>query len=234
MPSEHNGQSQQDHAEGQGKLCSLCHGPFLAEPVFFDPNDATNVCTSCRDQIISARMSLVDTHGLCDENESQLVRRAPRIAPAYDLAVLAHNGAHIQDERPLGDDIDMARMSAASQTQSAISLEPVTSFHRSPTPPPPAPNQQPTTLRIVCDTNLPPSRSVDSRTRTPDTSSHLQHHTSPTSSPDPLVDITRIRVRSRGHHCLYPGASFQGTQKSGRNSYDVNVTIVVGRHFFPT
>jgi len=33
-------------------------------------------------------------------------------------------------------------------------------------------------------------------------------------------------VRSQGHHCLFPGATFQGTQKSGRNSYDVNVTIV--------
>lgn len=44
---------------------------------------------------------------------------------------------------------------------------------------------------------------------------------------DPLVDITRIRVRSQGQHCLYPGARFTGTQKSGRNSYDVNVTIVV-------
>ncbi|OSD01544.1 hypothetical protein PYCCODRAFT_1452632 [Trametes coccinea BRFM310] len=45
-------------------------------------------------------------------------------------------------------------------------------------------------------------------------------------APDPLLDITRLRVRSQGHHCLYPGATFQGTQKSGRNSYDVNVTIV--------
>jgi hypothetical protein len=44
---------------------------------------------------------------------------------------------------------------------------------------------------------------------------------------DPLTDITRLRVRAQAHHCLYPGASFQGTQKSGRNSYDVNVTIVV-------
>lgn len=43
---------------------------------------------------------------------------------------------------------------------------------------------------------------------------------------DPLADITRLRVRTQTHHCLYPGASFQGTQKSGRNSYDVNVTIV--------
>jgi hypothetical protein len=30
-------------------------------------------------------------------------------------------------------------------------------------------------------------------------------------------------------HCLYPGASFRGTQKSGRNDYDVTVTIAV-RH----
>src|SRR6266571_8590485 len=54
--------------------------------------------------------------------------------------------------------------------------------------------------------------------------SPLQH--SPT--PDPYIDITRIRMRSQGHHCLYPGATFQGTQKSGRNSYDVTVSIVVG------
>ncbi|KAH9958272.1 vacuolar import and degradation protein-domain-containing protein, partial [Russula dissimulans] len=45
-------------------------------------------------------------------------------------------------------------------------------------------------------------------------------------APDPYVDITRIRMRSQGHHCLYPGATFQGTQKSGRNSYDVTVSIV--------
>ena len=44
---------------------------------------------------------------------------------------------------------------------------------------------------------------------------------------DPTLDITRLRVRSNGYKCLYPGASFQGTQKSGRNSYDVSVTIVV-------
>jgi len=45
-------------------------------------------------------------------------------------------------------------------------------------------------------------------------------------SPDPLIDITRLRVRSQGQYCLYPGASFQGTQKSDKNSYDVTVTIV--------
>lgn len=49
----------------------------------------------------------------------------------------------------------------------------------------------------------------------------------PVPVPDPTTDITRLRVRAQRHHCLYPGATFQGTQKSGRTSYDVNVTIVV-------
>ena len=73
-----------------------------------------------------------------------------------------------------------------------------------------------------------------SSTTTTTTCSHALHSPSTSSSfyPDPLVDVTRLRVRSQGHHCLYPGASFQGTQKSGRNSYDVNVTIVV-RPLFP-
>jgi hypothetical protein len=44
---------------------------------------------------------------------------------------------------------------------------------------------------------------------------------------DPFMDITRLRIRSRGSHCLYPGATFQGIQKSGTNNYEVNVQIVV-------
>jgi hypothetical protein len=46
-------------------------------------------------------------------------------------------------------------------------------------------------------------------------------------APDPFVDITRLRVRSRGSHCLYPGASFQGIQRSGNSTYDVSVQILV-------
>ncbi|KAF9469174.1 vacuolar import and degradation protein-domain-containing protein [Collybia nuda] len=82
-------------------------------------------------------------------------------------------------------------------------------------------------LVLKCDTNV--------------TSAALHHHNHPStfthttvispkhttaSSPHPLTDITRLRIRPQGHHCLHPGATFQGTQKSGRNSYDVNVTIV--------
>ena len=71
-----------------------------------------------------------------------------------------------------------------------------------------------------------PASSYSPLTPTPWASSS-RHAAHAAAHPDPLVDITRLRVRSQGHHCLYPGAIFQGTQKSGRNSYDVSVTIVV-------
>jgi hypothetical protein len=235
MPSERhyaaiNEQTQHDHPQGQVKLCSLCHDLVIIESVnavFFDSSDATNVCTSCRDQLLSERR-IGETHGLCDENESQIVRRVTRIAPPYS----SHNGTHIQDERPLGGDIAMARTTVTSEPQSSISPEPVTSFYRPPALLASVPSQH-TPLRIICDTDVPFTRSKEPEARsTLGTSSHFQPRTIAASSPDPLVDITRIRVRSRGHHCLYPGASFQGTQKSGRNSYDVNVTIVVRHYYF--
>ncbi|KAF8077840.1 vacuolar import and degradation protein-domain-containing protein [Lyophyllum atratum] len=90
--------------------------------------------------------------------------------------------------------------------------------------------KKPTSLTIQCNAN---SSSIPSA---------LQHqtdlHPSVTSSsmrrqqsqfvqyPHPLTDITRLRVRSHGSDCLYPGATFRGIQKSGRNNYDVDVTIV--------
>lgn len=101
---------------------------------------------------------------------------------------------------------------------SALSSTP--SIHSQPTTP------RPVALAIhVHATTFPRPMSHQSRnnisTDTPSHPSHVSH-----SSPDPLLDITHIRVRSQGHHCLYPGAVFQGTQKSGRNSYDVTVNIV--------
>ncbi|SNX81522.1 uncharacterized protein MEPE_00227 [Melanopsichium pennsylvanicum] len=44
--------------------------------------------------------------------------------------------------------------------------------------------------------------------------------------PDPLVELSLLRAPPKTRGCLYPGATFNGTQKSGRNSYDVTVRIV--------
>lgn len=65
----------------------------------------------------------------------------------------------------------------------------------------------------------------------PHSHSHASHNVVEEDDgyPDPLADITRLRVRSKGHRCLFPGAVFQGSQKSGRSSYDVTVTIVVSK-----
>jgi hypothetical protein len=88
----------------------------------------------------------------------------------------------------------------------------------------------PATPRPIHTHTTTPSRSMFHQSRSNiSTDSHSPCINTPYSSPNPLVDITHIRVRSQGHHCLYPGAVFQGTQKSGRNSYEVNVNIVVRR-----
>ncbi|EAL17811.1 hypothetical protein CNBL0730 [Cryptococcus deneoformans B-3501A] len=44
--------------------------------------------------------------------------------------------------------------------------------------------------------------------------------------PNPLLDITRTRVRSIGRGPLYPGSVFKGTQTSGRSAYDVEVKFL--------
>lgn len=45
-------------------------------------------------------------------------------------------------------------------------------------------------------------------------------------APNPLLDVTRLRVPSSTYGCLYPGSKFHGTQSSGRSEYEVDVTIV--------
>jgi len=141
----------------------------------------------------------------------------------------SRNMTHIHDERPLAIDINMLVEPSSLDTLSLITPDVMTSSHRLPSSQTSSTNKH-TIPRTTCNTNVPSTSIFQSQGRATSTTStsstHFRSKSFATSSPDPLVDITRIRVRSQGHHCLYPGASFQGTQKSGRNSYDVNVTIV--------
>jgi hypothetical protein len=213
------------------KHCARCHGTLTAESAnttFFDPNDATIVCTSCHDQVVSERLGLGETHGLSDQVGSDIVERLSHNAPVHVSMVSSRIVTHVQDERPLEDDTDMLTEPASLQTVFPITSNSLTSYHRLPTPPNSNTNKH-MTSRTVCNTNIPSASIFQPQGRTMNAkiaSSTSCRSQSFTSSPDPLVDITHLRVRSQGHHCLYPGASFQGTQKSGRNSYDVNVTIV--------
>lgn len=51
--------------------------------------------------------------------------------------------------------------------------------------------------------------------------------------PNPLLDITKMRVRSIDRGPLYPGSVFKGTQTSGRSAYDVEVKFLVSHVSFP-
>ena len=107
------------------------------------------------------------------------------------------------------------------------------SYHPSPISPSSYP-KKPVLSNIQCNISPAPAHRLQTHFSTPHTYDLAppRQHQSTAAYPDPLTDITHLRVRPRAHHCLYPGATFQGTQKSGRNSYDVNVDIVV-RCFCP-
>lgn len=45
--------------------------------------------------------------------------------------------------------------------------------------------------------------------------------------PNTLLDLLQSRINSNGKGALYPGASFKGTQTSGRSAYEVEVKIAV-------
>ena len=66
---------------------------------------------------------------------------------------------------------------------------------------------------------------VLSRTYSPTvTAGPLDLHTTTT---DPLVDISRLRVRSTGIGCLNPGETFLGIQTNQGKEHEVSVTIMV-------
>ncbi|CAK9785493.1 hypothetical protein CC85DRAFT_276393 [Cutaneotrichosporon oleaginosum] len=46
------------------------------------------------------------------------------------------------------------------------------------------------------------------------------------SGANPLLDVGRARLRSDPRGCLYPGAIFKGTQRSGRSAYDVEIRLL--------
>jgi len=48
-----------------------------------------------------------------------------------------------------------------------------------------------------------------------------------TTAIEPLVDVTRLRVRPTGIGCLYPGETFLGIQTNQGKEHEVSVTIMV-------
>lgn len=212
----------------QVKLCSSCRSPLSLDqdPAYFfpdsDASDHLMLCRPCKERYL-----LQTIHDL--SQYSAISQDTPPLHP-YPPHPTNNDAPHpptIDDSIP--EPVPMIESSPSDQLSTHISPSdrhsPLKVVHDSLVSSVPSKRAKLAISATLAPDGLrsavSPTHSVSPLVRSSNTP--LQH--SPT--PDPSVDITRIRVRSQGHHCLYPGATFQGTQKSGRNSYDVTVSIVV-------
>lgn len=224
-------QHQDPHPQPQVKLCSSCRSPLSLDqdPAYFfpdsDANDHLMLCRLCKERYLPQTI----------QQQSHDVSQYP-VIPQDPHPLHSHPPHPTNNDAPRASTIDSSVSEPAPVIESSPSAQPPTHI---------SPSDRPSPLKVAHEslvssapskraklaiTSLTPdglrsavssTHSVSPSVRSSDTP--LQH----LPTPDPSVDITRIRVRSQGHHCLYPGATFQGTQKSGRNSYDVTVSIVV-------
>lgn len=209
-------QQPHDQPQPQYKVCTSCQSALVdSNAAVFPPELDAPVCTGCREHGFSQRLT---------PTPSDARRFTVDVGPNFSPSIpheepVSHDARRKPDNLTFGDAIVIDSVSEMGQHCQNKSSPPST-YRSSP----------PTLLTICCDdsdfSDLPLQTTHASSHTPPAAVSRRQSNLIP--SPDPLTDITRIRIRSQGHHCLYPGATFQGTQKSGRNSYDVNVTIVVG------
>ncbi|KAI0699704.1 vacuolar import and degradation protein-domain-containing protein [Cytidiella melzeri] len=254
MPSEHPAvlaQQQDDQTQQQIKLCSSCHCPLSVDspntPFLLydngDPNDTSIVCGPCRNALMAHRIetppvNLARGEFLFAQVERELRRRAAALPDADNEATALHSSSIDSTARDsdhaqlsLDEDIEMEAPTPRHQPQSSSSAS-TSSNMPSAVAMSSTSSRKP--LRVAVDVPAhhhpaPPTSHAARHSVTPisrASSSRGPQQQMTSSYIDPFVDITRLRVRSHGNQCLYPGATFQGTQKSGRNSYDVNVTIV--------
>ena len=215
MPSEHKSPlhtDQQQDQQGQNKECPTCHVTLL-EPAtsLFLSESGTVFCSGCRERTVTL-VSTQDVRQHRIDHDTYTVRQL-----AHEHPIPQSTRRH-QDIIPADFDSVVSSSPASSIPESSISCPGSSS---------PLPTYSKKLLSIQCNTILQSTLPRHQNSFVSHSYESTRHQPTSCSSPDPLSDITRLRIRSPGHHCLYPGATFQGTQKSGRNSYDVNVTIVV-------
>ncbi|GBE82253.1 hypothetical protein SCP_0406370 [Sparassis crispa] len=237
-PATHD-PSQPDIQQQQIKLCFACHSPLSPDSIntplihhdSAESSDTTIVCTQCRIRLLALRPASVPRDSVYVELERDL-RRAVSQQDGCNEAIPVQQDSTSRathaTTHQFPDNVMQLEPSALPTPSSlSSSTAPCTATHEASSH---SPSARPSLVPInTSDIIVPQVCNIQYEVAPPSTaasSSSKVRPRGPAASPDPLVDITRLRVRSQGHHCLYPGAIFQGTQKSGRNSYDVTVTIV--------
>ena len=197
----------------QVKQCAQCHCSIDHGAGAFIPAAEAILCAGCQNQNHSRnpqRSPLVQHPALVDAE--------PRTTPQYG----EYPPRDTTTRRTFESNVVIAPISSSIEfpSQSDALYRERDSIHSSYTA---RPSLSPVNVNVTAHkiVSQPPAPSLSS------TAAYQRRNNRTYISPSPLTDITHLRVRSQGNHCLYPGATFQGTQKSGRNSYEVNVTIVV-------
>ncbi|KAG7092586.1 hypothetical protein E1B28_008929 [Marasmius oreades] len=185
----------------QVKLCAQCHHSVDPGAYVFIPGAEAILCAGC----LSSRSPVIQQSSPIDVD--------PRSTPRPLFSTREDSGISCSFD----SDIEIASSDCTTQPDCLYHEREISSSFPSK---PSLPTGNVTTPSVVISQNPVSSSS------SPATTSYQRRNNRASLSPSPLTDITHLRVRSQGYHCLYPGATFQGTQKSGRNSYEVNVTIV--------
>lgn len=214
MPSEHNYQPHAEsptsqHPQSQPKSCPSCYAL-----VFVPELDAPATCPNCREQVL-----LRVAQSQNNSNRRLIDQDIPSLPPSRDLSSTLHNTR--PSPVPISDSPPPSLTLALSPPRLGPSIE----FSKPYTTPIYRLEESPLPLPTSHFTHPPASSVSQPHSHEPQEKPPITQAL--VSTPDPLADITRLRVRTRANRCLYPGATFEGTQKSGRNSYDVTVTIVV-------
>ena len=207
----------------QLKQCSTCHSPLLQTDMstgasqFVSIPDLTDnaiVCGACRERLVAERQAARDAAALADLEHEIVEHELTR-----QLAQLPTNDTQMLD---VENDYDFTPEPPARRPSSPVPPAPPVYI---PLSAPPS-HSQPFTNPSKAETPTQNPRSPLSIPRTP-------HPLPSFVNRDPWQDVTQTRVRTQAHDCLYPGATFVGTQRSGRNAYEVTVTIVVSFHCRP-
>lgn len=234
----------------QTKRCTACQGPLNVDTTLTttyapESSETANYCIACRETrnaprspfILCATIPVVED-GACDID---LPRRILRNGRNGNL--IAQINARHESESSGDEDVETLRLERDSFVLDTTRQNIPSVSHGDRSVPVPVPTS---TLQHAHAQYIPssppvspshllvhPASPIHRQTYSHNASSGETHPSRTynreqnSAYPDPLADITRLRVRSKGYKCLQPGATFKGTQKSGRNSYDVNVTIVV-------
>ena len=224
MPSEQSVPTQPqpedlDLSREQIKVCIVCKTPvssadldYPAHQLLIEP-DVPLLCAGCREprSVPTRQQHPISASGRGSFGGAEFVRPVLLQAPPDGPSPLPFPTSQTHPSTAPLDAPDLLR-SVSTSSESGSYLSRISDkIHHAPK------------VKIQTDNLYPVSRTISSESL----QSQKETRQETIHSPNPLVDITRLRVRSPTHHCLYPGATFTGTQKSGRSSYDVNVTIVV-------